>query len=166
MTVFVAVAAIALVIQMGLLFGMYKSTRAMKETADRLTPKIESLLETSRVAIIESRTEIAAITAKTNQAITATNEILESAKKQMAQVEELVTDATARARIQMVRAEMVIDDTMNRAHETVAIVHGGIMKPLREIQGVAAGLHAALQYLSRGGRPDPAHATSDEEMFI
>ena len=60
---------------------------------------------------------------------------------------------------------MVLDDTMNRAHETVAFVHGGIMKPLREIQGVAAGLRTAINFLMRG-RPDPAHAHADEEMFI
>jgi hypothetical protein len=39
------------------------------------------------------------------------------------------------------------------------------MKPLREIQGVSAGVRAALNFLMRG-RNGPVHATADEEMFI
>jgi len=46
-------------------------------------------------------------------------------------------DASSRARMQMDRAEMVLDDTMI-ARRDRGLVHGGIMKPLREIQGVSA----------------------------
>jgi hypothetical protein len=69
-------------------------------------------------------------------------------------------------RVQFDRAEMVVDDVMTRAQETVAVVHGGIMKPIREINGVAAGVRAALHYFMRGGRPSPDRVTADEEMFI
>jgi hypothetical protein len=55
---------------------------------------------------------------------------------------------------------------MSRAQEAVVAAHRGIMKPLREIQGVAAGVRTAVFYLMRGGRPSPAQATADEEMFI
>jgi hypothetical protein len=61
---------------------------------------------------------------------------------------------------------MVIDDAMTRTQETVALVHSGIMKPLREIQGVTAGVRAALNFLMRGRNNGPVHATADEEMFI
>ena len=61
---------------------------------------------------------------------------------------------------------MVLDDAMSRVQQTVGLVHGGIMKPIREINGVAAGVRAAIQYFTRGGRPNPDRATADEEMFI
>jgi hypothetical protein len=61
---------------------------------------------------------------------------------------------------------MVLDETMSRAQETVNVVQSGIMMPLREIQGVAAGVRTAIYYLIRGGRPNPTEATADEEMFI
>jgi len=159
MAVFVFVSAVALSIQAGFLFGIYKASRGVQLSTERLVPKVESLIETSRLTVDQSRKQIVEITAKTT-------DILDITRRQLERVDEVMGDATVRARIQLEHAEMVIDDTMNRAHETVAIVHGGIMKPLREIQGVAAGLHAALQYLSRGRRPDPNHVTSDEEMFI
>jgi hypothetical protein len=156
--VFVFVAAVALCIQAGLLFGIYRSARSLEEKTTPLLPKVDALVETSRVAVEDGRKHIQEITFKTN-------EILDSTRKQLARVDAVMEDAAGRARVQMDRAEMVLDDTMNRAQETVALVHNGIMKPLREIQGVSAGVRAALNFLMRG-RNGPVHATADEEMFI
>jgi hypothetical protein len=75
-------------------------------------------------------------------------------------------DATQRAKVQLERAEMVLDDTMSRAHETVTMVHSGLLRPLREVQGIAAGIRTAIAHLTRGNRPSVAQATHDEEMFI
>lgn len=158
MTVFVCISAIALLIQAGMLFGLYRSARGLQENVQRLLPKIESLVDTSRQTIEDSRKQIVEITAKTS-------DILETARKQLQRVDEVLEDAAARAHIQLEHAELVLDDAMERAHDTVALVHTGIMKPLREIQGVAAGLRTVIQFLLRG-RPNPTHATSDEEMFI
>jgi hypothetical protein len=157
--VFVFVSAAAMCVQAGLLLGIYRATRAFEEKTIPLLPKIDALVESSRAAVDDSRTQIHQITVKTN-------DILDSTRKQLARVDEVLEDATARAKIQLDRAEMVIDDTMNRAQETVALVHGGIMKPLREIQGVAAGIRAGLNFLMRGRQNGPVHATADEEMFI
>jgi hypothetical protein len=66
----------------------------------------------------------------------------------------------------MERVEMVLDDTMSRAHETVATVHNGIMRPLRELNGIAIGIKTAFAFMARGNRPSVAQVTSDEEMFI
>ena len=158
MVVFTFVAAVALCIQAGFLFGIYRASRSMQEKVIPMLPKVEALVESSKLAVDDSRKQILDMTAKAS-------DILDSTRKQMARVDELMEDATARARIQMDRAEMVLDDTMTRAQETVAAVHGGIMVPLREIQGVTAGVKAALNFLLRG-RSGPGHATADEEMFI
>ena|SRR5579871_3891781 len=156
--VFVFVAAVALCIQAGLLFGIFRAAKSLEEKTSTLMPKVNALVDSSRVAVEDSRKQIHDITVKTN-------EILDVTRKQLARVDEVLEDAAGRARVQLDRAEMVLDDTMNRAHETVALVHNGIMKPLREIQGVSAGLKAALNFLMRG-RNGPVHATADEEMFI
>jgi hypothetical protein len=39
------------------------------------------------------------------------------------------------------------------------------MRPIRGINGLAAGVGAAIQFLLRG-RPRPDRVTVDEEMFI
>jgi len=173
MTAFVIIAAVALCIQAGLLVGMYKTTKGLQDKitplipkvdavipkVELLIPKVDSLLESSKITVEQSRVQIVEITSLAN-------EILVSAKNQLAMVEEVVTDATARAKVQIERAEVVLDDTINRAHETVAIVHNGIMRPLQELNGIVAGVRAALAFLARNNRPSVAQATSDEEMFI
>ncbi len=158
MAVFVFVAAVALCIQAGLLFGIYRSARSMEEKASVLLPKVDALVESSKAAVDDSRKQIHEITLKTN-------DILDVTRKQLARVDEVLEDAAGRARVQFDRAEMVLDDAMTRTQETVAVVHNGIMKPLREIQGVSAGIRAALNFLARG-RNGRMPATADEEMFI
>lgn len=116
-------------------------------------------MESSRTAIDDSRIQIIAVT-------TRANDILDSARKQMARVDELLSDAASRSRRQMDHAELILDDALDRAEKTIATVHGGVMKPIREINAVAAGLRAALHFLMRGGRPNPDEVTVDEEMFI
>jgi ElaB/YqjD/DUF883 family membrane-anchored ribosome-binding protein len=159
MTVFVIISAIALCVQAGYLFGMYKSVRTLQDRLTPLVPKVESLVDSTKATVDESKHQIVEITTKAN-------DILESTKHQLAMVEEVVADATSRAKVQMERVELVLDDTMSRAHETVATFHSGIMRPLREINGIAIGIKTAFGHLTRGGRPSVAQATSDEEMFI
>ena len=159
MTAFVIIAAIALCIQAGMLTAIYRTTKAMQMQIQPRVPKVESLVETTKTTVEQSRKQIVDVT-------TRANEILDSTKRQLAMVEDVVSDASARAKVQLERVELVLDDTLNRAHETVATVHDGIMRPLREINGIAAGIKTALAYMARGNRPSPDQATSDEEMFI
>jgi ElaB/YqjD/DUF883 family membrane-anchored ribosome-binding protein len=115
----------------------------MQENVQRLMPKIEGVLETSRQTIEDSRKQIAEITSKTS-------EILETTRQQVHRIDEFLNDAASRARVQMDRAEMVLDDAMVRTQRTVAVVEGGILKPIVQIQGVAAGIKTAITFLLRG----------------
>ena len=159
MAAFVIISAIALCIQAGMLVAMYKTTKSLQGSIQPLIPKVESLVDSAKTTVEQSRKQIADITARTT-------EILDSTKHQLALVEGVVSDATARAKVQLERVELVVDDTLSRVHETMAVVHGGVMRPLRELTGVAAGLRAALSFLARTSRATVAQATTDEEMFI
>jgi hypothetical protein len=159
MTAFVVIAGLSLFFQLVFIFGIYRSSKALQAKATELLPKVESLVDASHNAVVEGKQQILDITAKTN-------EILDSTKRQLAKVEDVVADASARAKVQLERAELVIDDTVTRAHEAVSSVHGGIMRPLREIHGVAAGIKAVVGHLASGRRSDVLRVTQDEEMFI
>lgn len=159
MTAFVIIAAVALCIQAGMLVAVNKKTKALHDRITPLVPKVESLVETTQATVEQSRRQLAEISAKTN-------EILDATRTQLAMVEEVISDASTRVKSQMDRVELLLDDTLTRAHETVATVHNGIMRPLRELSGIAAGIKSALAFLGRSNRPSPDRATSDEEMFI
>ena len=158
-TVFVAVASLALVIQAGVFLAIYRTTRTLNQKVAAVLPKVENLLETSQKTVEEGRKQMSEITAKTG-------EILESTRRQLAALESVVTEASEKARVQLERAELVLDDAMSRTHETFAVVHNGVMKPLREINAVAAGIRTAIRYFMTGSRSTVAQATHDEEMFI
>ena len=157
--VFVAISAAAMVFQAAMLYGTYKASREMRDRVVPLTVKVDALLETSRSAVDEARGKLVEITTRTNQ-------ILDVAKRQMETVEELLQDASLRTRKQLRNVEIVVEDALARAQETVEIVHKGILTPIRGINGVAAGVRAALHFLLRGTRPSPDQVTVDEEMFI
>ncbi len=159
MSVFVVVAAIALLIQAGYLFGIYRSVRAMQDNAARLMPKVETLVVSSQAAVEDGRVRMAELTTKAHA-------LMDTSQKQLNTVDEFLTDAAARGRVQMDRAEIFLDDAMARAQDTVTMVHGTVITPLRQINGVASGVRAALQFFLRGNRPSPDRATVDEEMFI
>jgi hypothetical protein len=166
LAVFVGIAAIALCIQAGMLFGIYKSARTTEEHVKRVIPKVETLLPKME-ALVESSTATVDLGRKQIHEITTkASEILDMTRVQVTRIDSVLSDATERAHNQLAHAELVIDETMSRAQQTVATVQHGIMTPLREIQGVAVGVRTALQHLMRSGRPSPAQATADEEMFI
>lgn len=152
------VSAVALVIQMILVVQVYKATMTVTGRAMAMLPKVEGLLDSSKAAVDEGRATVAEIRQKSNL-------ILDSGQRQMQQVEALLADATERTNRQLAYAEAVVQDTLSRVEGTVEMVHRGVLKPLRGISGVAAGISAAIQYLM-SRRPNPENATLDEEMFI
>lgn len=192
---FVVISAIALCIQAGLLFGIYRAAREMQQQSSTLIPQAKSILHLTETTLQESRQHIVDITAKANNMMdtakaqlvkvdsittdvassakaqlakmdTLTTDVMGTAKAQMAKVDALVTDATARAKNQIERAEMVVDDTVSRVHESVAAVHNGILVPVRQVNAFATGVRTAVSVFLRGGRPNVSEATQDTEMFI
>ena len=159
LAVFVLISAIALCIQAAYLAGVYKTVRLLQEKVVPLVPKVESLVEATRSTVDLTKKQIGEITTKTN-------EILDAAKTQVAKIEDIVTDAASRAKAQMDRVEIVLDDTMSRVQETVAVVHNGVMRPLRQIDGITRAVRAVFWHVFGRRRPSPTQVTSDEEMFI
>ena len=166
MTAFVIVSAIALCIQAGMLAAIYKTTKSLQEKIDPLIPKVENLLPKVESLVAKATSTVEQSGRQITEITNRTNDILDSTKRQLAIVEDVVGDAAVRAKVQMEHVDLVLDDTLSRAHETVAAVHDGIMRPLREVNGIAVGIRAALGAMARGNRPTVDRATSDEEMFI
>jgi uncharacterized protein YoxC len=173
LTFFVFLVALAMCIQAGLLFGIWKATKSLQEQVTSLMPQVKTVLVKAETTIDESRKSIGEITAKASEITSKVNEItskandlMDAGKVQMAKIDEVMTDASTRAKVQLEHAELVVDDTMSRVHESVTAVHSGILKPIREIQGMTAGVRAAVEHFLRGGRPSVAQATQDDEMFI
>jgi hypothetical protein len=159
LTVFVAIAAIALLGQAVALVGLFMVARDLRTKVFGAWPQIQSIIDSSRRTVEQAEHHLASIG-------TSSVAILDVTKQQLVKVDELLTDAGTRARVQLERAEMVLDDTMARVQETVGILQRGVLTPVRGLYGVLSGIRTAVSHLGRGGRPTVEHVTSDEEMFI
>jgi hypothetical protein len=155
----VVVSAIAIVLQVILLNQLTKSAKAMQASTQEFVAKVRPLIDHAMTTIEQSRIQIADISKKAN-------EILDLSKKQLTTIDTVLTKASDRALVQMERAEMVLDDAMGRVQQTVDMVHGGVVRPVREVTALVAGFRAGLSQFLRGGRTTVERATHDEEMFI
>ena len=159
LVVFVAIAAIALLCGAISMIGLLLIARDIRNKFMAVWPDIEGIVAVSKRSADRVENHITRIGA-TSVAI------LDVTKQQLVKIDELLSDASTRARVQMERAEMVLDDTMTRVQETVGIMQRGVLRPVREVHGILSGFRTALAHLGRAGRPTVDHATSDEEMFI
>jgi hypothetical protein len=142
-----------------MLIGIFVISKKTQEKLTALMPSVTRVLAKSESAIGDAHVQVMDIGVKTNA-------ILDNTRLQLAKIEDLVNDASSRARVQFDRAEMVIDDTVGKAQSAVNIVHRGVVAPIREVHGVLSGVRAALGYLGQHRRTNVEQVTADEEMFI
>ena len=157
---------VALVVQVVLIAVMTVATlRTRRQVAD-LVAKIEPLI--GKISPIAEKSELILddVRKYAAEASAKANELLDLSRKQLGRVDEVMAEATARTRTQMDRIEMVMDDTVNRFQETTTLLQTGIMRPLRQINALTAGIRTAFSFLANARRTTVEQATHDEEMFI
>ena len=159
MAVFVAISAVALLGQALALVGLFMVARDLRTKILGSWPQIEGIIGSSKRTVEQAEQHIGKIGGSSVA-------ILDITRQQLVRVDELLNDASTRAKVQLERAEMVLDDTMTRVQQTVSIVQRGVLSPVREVHGIISGLRTAFSHLSRGARTTVEHVTSDEEMFI
>jgi methyl-accepting chemotaxis protein len=194
-TAAVIVAALAFVVQAGVALALYRVARKLQQkispvlekgeaVAGKAGPVIEKigpLLDQARPVVQRLGPAVDKLTA----ILTTTHQILEETRPRIAevsteavaitksgreQVERLGTllhDASERAQARLAQIDHTVDNTVEQVEKAGETVKSAVMRPVREVNGIAAGISAALATLA--GRPRKSsvdHATQDEEMFI
>ncbi|MEZ5399587.1 MAG: hypothetical protein R2729_07940 [Bryobacteraceae bacterium] len=155
----VTVSALALVSMALMVFGIFRNVRLLREQVSAFLPRAEAFVETGHKTLTETREQVREIGSRAAA-------VLDSTQSQLVRVDAFVGETTGRARVQMDRVELMLDDTLSRMHETVMQLNSTVVKPVREINAVAAGVRATLQHFLRRSQPNITEVTSDEEMFI
>jgi cell division protein FtsL len=156
---FVFMGALSMIAQAITTYRTFQLVRQIKDSIEPLLPKTRETLDQAILTLTDSRKRIGDIA---EQATT----ILGQAQVQMVRVEEVVLDAATRARNQLARTELVVEDTVSRVQETVSAVQGTVLRPIREVNGLAAGVKAAVSHLIRPKNQHVDRVAQDEEMFI
>lgn len=162
---FVIVAAVAIVLQTGILFALYKALRESSTRIEGIAGRIEKqatpLLATAHTILEDARPKIAEITTNLVES-TATM------REHVAQVGEATTEIVERVRLQAVRLDEFVTGAANKLEATSEMIQTSVLSPMRRVRAIVQALSAGLNFLRAHRAHKKAGATEveDEEMFI
>jgi hypothetical protein len=156
----VILACLAFLVQAGVVVALYRIARKLQEKTLPLAERAVPVLDTARKILDENRPRIAEVS-------TDAVEIARNARQQAIRIGELLDDAGQRAKSRIAQIDSTVEDTVEQVEQVGGAVKGAVLKPVREMNAIMAGVRAALVTYAQGGRrPSVDHATQDEEMFI
>jgi ABC-type transporter Mla subunit MlaD len=88
-----------------------------------------------------------------------------SARAQVERIGEVLDDATKRAHARLEQIDESVENTVGQVGQVGGAVKRAVLKPVREANGFAAGISAAVATLVHP-RKAPDSAAQDDEMFI
>jgi len=163
--VFIIATAVAVIIQAGILVALFlvvrKTTGRVEALATEVKTKALPTMETAQAMLVELRPKV-------NEIVTNVDQSARMARAQMERLDATVSDVVDRARLQVIRADELVNRTLDRVEETSDMVHRTVVSPIRQVAGVMQGLSAGLEFFlgrkrrqSRDGMGVP-----QDELFI
>ena len=167
MLAFVIVAAVAIVLQMVILFAMFLAMRRTAARMETLAGKLESqttpLLATAHSILDDAKPKIAEITGNLAESTAAVREQVTSMAAATGEIVE-------RTRMQAARLDELVTNTVSKIEVTTDFVQNSVISPVRRIHAIAQAVSAGLSFLranrSRRKTENNGPGGVDEEMFI
>ena len=162
---FIAVTSVAVAVQAGILVALYvavrKSSERMEALATEVKTKVLPTVETAQSMLVELRPKIEVMS--TNFA-----ESSDMLRNQLGRLDATVTDALDRARLQVIRADELLNRTMDKVEETSEVVHKTVISPLRQVNGLMAAISTGVDVFLGQKRRHPRNGggVPQDEMFI
>ncbi len=163
--IFIAVTTLAVVLQTLILAGLYfavrKSTAKMEALATEVTSKALPTMETVQNMLVELRPKIDVISVN---AAESSNLV----RNQLARIDATLTDALDRTRLQVIRADELLNRTMDKVEETSEVVHKTVISPLRQVNGLMSAISTGVEVFLGQKRRHPKNGAGvpQDEMFI
>jgi F0F1-type ATP synthase membrane subunit b/b' len=156
----VILACFAFIVQSIIMVLMYRMARNTQTKVMPLVERAEPILTTTRQILEENKPRIAEVSV---EAV----EIAKSARVQAERIGDLLADSAERAKARLAQIDRTVDETVEQVEQVSGAVKSVVMKPVKEVNGLMAGVKAAVSTLAAGSRrPSVDHVTQDEEMFI
>jgi len=162
--VFIAVAAIAIVIQTVMIVSTLVMLRPVIENFQRiasdLQAKVNPILATTSRILDDSEVRIRSIMGDAS-------EITHLARGEAQKVDRVVSDALERLRLQVIHADQIVTGTLEVIEETGEKVRRSVWGPVNQLSALLKGIKVGLDVIrgrSRGANSDGV--PQDEELFI
>ncbi len=183
--IFIAITALAVLLQAGVLLGIYvtvrKAVKSANEQADEYRAKLTPLIDTSSQLIHTAND----LVASTQQLIKNVQPQIESTVTELAgmardvraeanRLQASVDEVAARARYQVERVDGMTTTFLNGVDRFGSFLNDAVHMPLRQINGVVAAAKAVVDALRaptpQRGRPrpvpQPMHVGDDKDLFV
>jgi hypothetical protein len=161
--VFIALTAFAVVIQAGILVALYlsvrKSAARMEALATEVTSRALPTLETAHNMLIELRPKIETLAGNAADSTT----IL---RVQLGRLDSTLSDILDRTRLQVIRADELLNRTMDKVEETSEVVHKTVLSPLRQVSGLVSAITTGVEVFFGQKRRRNGMGVPQDEMFI
>ncbi|MBI3474332.1 MAG: hypothetical protein HY010_01270 [Acidobacteria bacterium] len=163
--VFIALTSFAVVIQSGILVALYlavrKSAARMDALATEVAAKTLPTLETAQSMLVELRPKIETLAANAADSTTIM-------RVQLGRLDATLSDILDRTRLQVIRADELLNRTMDKVEDTTEVVHKTVMSPLRQVSGLMSAVSTGFEVFFGQKRRGPRNGMGvpQDEMFI
>jgi hypothetical protein len=163
LTIFIAVTAAAVVLQMLILLAMFlamrKTTSRMETLAQEVRGKALPAIDSAQQMLTVVRPRIETIL----ENVEATSNVV---RKQVERVDVTVSDVVDRTRLQAIRADEMMTRVMDRVESATESVQSKVTSPIRHLNGLLAGLTVGVESFFRRGNRRNTEGIPQDEMFI
>ena len=163
LTISVVVTGCAVLLQAGILVGMFiamrRTSAKMESLAEEVKTKVLPAAELAQSMMTELRPKI--VTLVDNVSVSTT--VL---RTQMERMDATLTDIIDRTRLQVIRADEFVNSTMDKLEETREAVQRTVVSPVRHISGLMHGVTAGVEAFFSRRRDRESVNVLQDEMFI
>lgn len=167
LTVFIALTAVAILLQAGVLLAMYltirKTTERVEALATEIKTKVLPTVDEAQQMLKDVAPQVKIIVGNAEHA---TNVL----RNQLERIDATVNDVVDRARLQIIRGDELLTRTMDKVEHTSDIVQKTVVSPVRQITGLVQGITVGLEYFfgrgRRNGGTRERRPVPQDEMFI
>jgi methyl-accepting chemotaxis protein len=160
---FIAVTAAAVLLQAGILLGMYFAVRKTSAKVESLAAEVKTrVLPTAELAqamMNDLRPKIETLVDNVSVSTTVL-------RAQLERIDATLTDIVDRTRLQVIRADEFLTSTMDKLEETRESVQRTVVSPVRQISGLMHGLTVGVEAFFNRRRSRNSPTVQQDEMFI
>ncbi len=162
---FIAVTAFAVMLQALIMVALYlavrKSTAKMEALSTEVRSRVFPTMETVQNILVDLRPKIDLMGTNFSESSTLV-------RIQLGRIDVTLADALDRTRLQVIRADELLNRTMDKVEETSEAVHKTVISPLRQVNGLMAAISTGVEVFLGQKRRHPKNGggVPHDEMFI
>lgn len=166
MEFFSIVAALALVVQVAILIGLFLQLKRTTESINRMVSDLHTrmgpILTRTQILLEDTQPKIANL-------VEDASHIVYLARTQAQKMDRVFTEASDRLRGQLVRADRIITGTLEAVEDAGTQVRRSFLGPVQKVSALVHGIKIGLDVLrSRRHEPESMHerVEQEDELFI